>query len=113
MRPRILLRITSCVLVAVIVFLVPGSLLYDLDEALGVRYRECATWLGKHGVPEPFLNALYMVEQALAFVVSFVLGLFVFDRIVMRPDGYTRCGSCGRILEHLSKPQCPACLSRI
>jgi len=91
MRSRILLRITSCVLVAVIVFLAAGSLLTDLDEALGVKYREFAIWLGENGVPEFFINALYMWEQALTFLAPLVFGLlipvFLIERTAL--DRYT------------------------
>ena len=109
MRARIVFRITWCVLTTVIVFLVTGALLNDLDEALGAQFVESVKWLARRGVPEVLHNAMYMLQQAVTFVVPFVLALFVFDRLVTRPDGYTRCGVCGEILERLPKARCPSC----
>jgi len=113
MKSRILLRITSCVLAAAIVFLAGGAFLFRLNCAIDLIPLESMAWLEHHRVPEFFINALYMLEQALTFLAPLVLGLFVFDRLAARPDGFTRCGTCGGILEHLARPQCPACRSRI
>ena len=109
MRTRIVFRVTRCLLTGAIVFLLSGALLFELDDLLGPQFTESVVWLAQRGIPEACLNAIYMLQQALIFVVPFGLGLFMYDRLVRRPDGYTRCGNCGAILEQLERPRCPAC----
>lgn len=92
-----------------------GAMLFELEppQWLADLLARSSIWMAQHGIPDVFVTGTYMIEQAMIFTLPFVVGLFVFDRLVTRPDGYTRCGLCGVILENLRNPWCPECHRRI
>jgi hypothetical protein len=87
---------------------------YRLGELTGIMHRGGnlgGQIMGYNYLRSPaWMHPMAHLVGALAgYGPALVLALLAFDRIAFGPLRATLCGRCGRRLEHLSRPACPAC----